>query len=75
MTIRIVEELSKEEKSNLFYVGMIMREDGWYDFFSDGNKNYTLIKSENQNWNFKNLWYNKIMLGYSIIYKPNKNES
>lgn len=48
MTIRIVEELSKEEKSNLFYVGMIMREDGWYDFFSDGNKKYTLIKSESQ---------------------------
>lgn len=45
MTIRIVEELSKEEKSNLFYVGMIMREDGWYDFFSDGNKNYIFIKN------------------------------
>ena len=49
MTVKIVETLTAEERIKLLIVGRIMRKDGWYDFFSDGNKNYTLTKSENQN--------------------------
>jgi hypothetical protein len=30
------------------YVGLIYREDGWYKFFTDGNKNYTFEKVVNQ---------------------------
>lgn len=28
------------------YVSLIMREDGWYKLYSDGNKNYTFEKVE-----------------------------
>lgn len=41
---------NKEENSSVekIYVGLIMREDGWYKFYSDGNKHYTFEKCEEE---------------------------
>lgn len=33
-------------KENLIYGGLIYREDGWYKWWSDGNKHYTYEKYE-----------------------------
>ena len=43
MTVKIMEELPTEGTKDLFYVGIMRRKDGWYHFYSDGNKNYILI--------------------------------
>ena len=44
MTVRIVQELTADETKAFFHIGIILRKDGWYNFYSDGQKNYTLIK-------------------------------
>ena len=48
MTVKMVESLPNEELEKLFYIGPYLRKDGWYKLYSDGKKNYTLIKRENQ---------------------------
>ena len=39
-------EQEKNNNEELIYVGLIMKEDGWYKWFTDGNKHYTFEKVE-----------------------------
>lgn len=39
-------EIVCDEFEDLIYVGLIMKEDGWYKMYSDGNKHYSFEKYE-----------------------------
>ena len=40
--------MEENSKENLIYGGLLYREDGWYKWWSDGNKHYTYEKLEEE---------------------------